>query len=310
MKPFCQESFAKLPASYGAAGPALLLLAAGFAAMAPAQARPKPPQVAMAPAAIRPLPQSAETRFARTKSLLQPSARAWIEQQGRSEAQKQSPDLEGIRAAVKLRFGACAEPKGGTSPRINAVAVGAGASSASRGPVTSMAAGCPGSSDIEELAFLVLMEAAKDSEEDLRQIMAHVKAINNAKASQRESMQKLQEVESGIRGAAAKSGNASKSPCTIPDCRSLVELSARLSQSTARGNRALQYNAPAQMTYAQALQLAEKMKQDLDSMSDLSQVDQMKLQQAMDRRSKMEEMISNLLKKISDTQSSIIGNLK
>src|SRR5512135_2782785 len=35
--------------------------------------------------------------------------------------------------------------------------------------------------DIEALAFLVLMEAAKGADEDLKSIMAHVKAINNVK---------------------------------------------------------------------------------------------------------------------------------
>lgn len=42
--------------------------------------------------------------------------------------------------------------------------------------------------DIEALCFLVLMEAAKSAQEDLKAVMAHVKAINNAKASQRQSL--------------------------------------------------------------------------------------------------------------------------
>jgi hypothetical protein len=37
--------------------------------------------------------------------------------------------------------------------------------------------------DVEALAFLVLMQAAKSAQEDLKAIMASVKAINNAKAS-------------------------------------------------------------------------------------------------------------------------------
>ena len=42
----------------------------------------------------------------------------------------------------------------------------------------------------------------------------------------------------------------------------------------------------------------------------LSQEDQLRLQLAMDRRSKLEETISNILKKIDETASSITQNLK
>ena len=49
---------------------------------------------------------------------------------------------------------------------------------------------------------------------------------------------------------------------------------------------------------------------DLDSMSELSQMVSMRLQMAMDRRSKSVETLSNVLKTISDTQDSIIQNMK
>ncbi len=49
---------------------------------------------------------------------------------------------------------------------------------------------------------------------------------------------------------------------------------------------------------------------DLDSMSELSQMVSMRLQMAMDRRSKFVETLSNVLKTISDTQDSIIQNMK
>lgn len=43
-------------------------------------------------------------------------------------------------------------------------------------------------SDIEALCFLVLMQAAKSAQEDLKAIMAQVKAINREKAKLRELM--------------------------------------------------------------------------------------------------------------------------
>jgi len=39
--------------------------------------------------------------------------------------------------------------------------------------------------DIEAMAFLVLMQAAKSAQEDLKTIMKSVKAINSAKSAQR-----------------------------------------------------------------------------------------------------------------------------
>ena len=51
-------------------------------------------------------------------------------------------------------------------------------------------------------------------------------------------------------------------------------------------------------------------KSSADQMSDLGSMDQMRLQMAMDRRSKLIEALSNILKKTSDTSDSVIQNLK
>jgi hypothetical protein len=47
-----------------------------------------------------------------------------------------------------------------------------------------------------------------------------------------------------------------------------------------------------------------------DSLSDMSQMDQLQLQMAMDRLSKAMSTLSNVLKKVSDTQGSITNNIK
>ena len=56
--------------------------------------------------------------------------------------------------------------------------------------------------------------------------------------------------------------------------------------------------------------LIESMKNDLDSMSEMGETESLRLQMAMDRLSKMMSTLSNILKKVSDTQQSIIQNLK
>jgi hypothetical protein len=47
-----------------------------------------------------------------------------------------------------------------------------------------------------------------------------------------------------------------------------------------------------------------------DNLGEVSQTAQLRLQTVMDRRSKLIETLSNVLKKMSDTDSSIVGNLK
>jgi hypothetical protein len=48
----------------------------------------------------------------------------------------------------------------------------------------------------------------------------------------------------------------------------------------------------------------------LSTPSETSELTQMRFQMALDRRSKLEEALSNLLKKQSDTAAAFIGNLK
>ena len=54
----------------------------------------------------------------------------------------------------------------------------------------------------------------------------------------------------------------------------------------------------------------EIVKNKLDSMSEMGEMESLRLQMAMDRISKMMSTLSNLLKKISDTASAITQNIK
>jgi hypothetical protein len=54
----------------------------------------------------------------------------------------------------------------------------------------------------------------------------------------------------------------------------------------------------------------DKAKADLDSLSEMGEMESLRLQMAMDRMSKSMQMLSNVLKKISDTSETITSNLK
>lgn len=54
----------------------------------------------------------------------------------------------------------------------------------------------------------------------------------------------------------------------------------------------------------------QKMKEAKDNLAEASAADQMHLQQAMDRKAKLEQLLSQLMKKASDTSQAVTGNLK
>jgi len=126
--------------------------------------------------------------------------------------------------------------------------------------------------DIESLAFIVMMQASKSAQDDLKAIMEQMKAINQAKAG----------------------------------LRALVKPS--------RGQTALAFEATFQLMatlYAKQLEAElDQIHQDLDSTSEMSEMESLRLQMAMDHLSKMMSTLSNILKKISDTSSQIVQNLK
>lgn len=52
------------------------------------------------------------------------------------------------------------------------------------------------------------------------------------------------------------------------------------------------------------------LKAKLDSMNEMGEMDSLRLQMAMDRLGKMMETLSNIMKKIDDTDSAIVNNMK
>lgn len=166
--------------------------------------------------------------------------------------------------------------------------------------------------DIEAVAFLVLMQAAKSAQEDLKAIMAHVKAINNAKAALRSLMQKIDTDITTNKGQKKK---------RLP-----------LDFSNGLGNETAYHNILMPVTdkeskgdvefiitnlydghlddITQLTDIQDDLKGQLDSMSELGETESLRLQMAMDRISKMMSTLSNILKKISDTAQAITQNMK
>lgn len=121
------------------------------------------------------------------------------------------------------------------------------------------------------MAFLVLMEASQSAQEDLNAIMANVKAVAKAKEECRRR-------------------HHDKHRSAL-DFESILQLAATL--------------------YAKQLTAElHEIQDDLDSASELGEMESLRLQMAMDRMSKMMATLSNLMKKVPDTASGIVQNLK
>ena len=221
---------------------------------------------------IRPVPPEITRRYTILSAKVQPSAKSWIQQRALLESQKNTLDVAALKADAKSRF---------------------------QGPHLNLA-----DADIEAIAFIVLMEATRSSQEDLEKIMAETKAINNTKQALRDTLSEVG------RDIAAPNKPTPSAPCNTPLCRSLP---ARLSQIEAQAPasptvRRLQVHP--NPTFADLNAVQNDLKSRLDSMNEMSEMDSMRLQMAMDRRSKFLEALSNLMKKISDTSDSVVQNMK
>ncbi len=175
-----------------------------------------------------------------------------------------------------------------------------------------MPLGAAGDDDIMAAAFLVLMEAAKSAREDLKAIMDGVKAINAAKRALRELLAKIN------RDVAANAGREDEGRA--------LDFSKGLGSERAYHRVKLPHpdpKAPGGVRFvsadlhpgrlrrsAELDAVVDEMKGRLDGMSEMGEMESLRLQMAMDRLSKMMTTLSNLLKKASETASGITQNIK
>ena len=153
----------------------------------------------------------------------------------------------------------------------------------------------PGISDKQDIEAL----CAKDQEEDLKKMLNQLKTLNEQKTKQRELISKLQQQRTmtaiqldsfkllSSRTIALQQGRN-------PDSIKIVRTTSRVKA----------------ISKAEMDTMVAKLKSDLDSMSEMGEMESLRLQMAMDRMSKMMSTLSNILKKISKTAEEITQNLK
>lgn len=250
---------------------------------------------ATVPQEIPPLPPAAVRRQDALLPRLQPTVRTWVQEQAQRQRGLPAPDLEAIRQAARDRFRPINDPAAATRPRAT-IAVRPGPPAPLNPAVPQ---GVLSSADIEALCFIVLMQASKSAQEDLKAIMDGVKAINKQKEGLRQLTNEVKQ-----KRASAQSGDT---PCASPDCKALA---ANLRTFSAQLPPKARLTLPPITTMGDLAGVEAKLKDSLDSLSEMGEMDSLRLQMAMDRRSKFVEALSNIMKKISDTSETIIGNLK
>ena len=131
-------------------------------------------------------------------------------------------------------------------------------------------------SDIETLVQLVMMECVRQADADLRGMMEQMRAANERKRLRREQLSAQKDTQKRVSEAGR------------------VEFS----------------RAPAKIIVAAQAAGSPEASDRRDSLSEMSEMDQLRMQMYMDRMTKADSAASNQLKKFSDVESSIISNLK
>jgi hypothetical protein len=127
------------------------------------------------------------------------------------------------------------------------------------------------------VVFLVMMQAARIAHDDLREVQQGIQRIEASKAALR---------------ATGEAGDGSGAPPRL----------TRLQLASVRSPQALP-------TEEFGRRLAAS-RDDIDALSEMGELESLRLQMAMDRMSKMMQALSGLLGKLGDSQRTVIPNLR
>lgn len=186
--------------------------------------------------------------------------------------------------------------------------------------------------DVSEAAFIVLSMATKDMDDDIRMIMAEIKATNAAKQKMRELIKELngwisQEM-SGHPGSedidnekAGKPGTTSRAARPAPRGGAAAPPVRGMTLETKTSSVIhLEYvKTPvipplpprnSGLTLSRLNSLLDDIKGKLDGLNEMSEMTSLRLQMTMDRRSKFIQTLSNIMKKVGTTQETLVQNIK
>lgn len=172
--------------------------------------------------------------------------------------------------------------------------------------------GSGGDGDIMASAFIVMMEAAQSAREDLKAIMDQMKAMNTAKRALREVIGKVRR-DVAANAACEPEKRALDFTRGLGSERAYHRLRLPVLDPDAAGGVRMEPTDVhrAKIECVETLQaIVDDLQGKLDSLSEMGEMESLRLQMAMDRLSKLMSTLSNMLKKSSETAASIVQNLK
>jgi DNA repair exonuclease SbcCD ATPase subunit len=166
----------------------------------------------------------------------------------------------------------------------------------------------PFGQDADTIAFSVMMLASESAQEDLKAVMRHVREINEAKERLRASMAELKEAQTRQAGGLTDrydertdGGVAELDPARVhrhgQPVGSVSDLDAILPLLVTAYGISLEREVDA-------------LRDEMDGLTELGEQQQLKMQMYMERMSRMESVLANLMKKLADTSRGLIQNMK
>lgn len=184
--------------------------------------------------------------------------------------------------------------------------------------------------DISEAAFIVLSMATKDMDDDIRMIMAEIKAMNAAKQKLRDMIKELnswisqevskqhgtEDIDNEKVGSSKTKASTARpaSKTAFPPVRKMT-----LEIKTSPVIHLEYVKTPvipplpprnSGLTVSVLKSMLDDLKGKLDGMNEMSEMTSLRLQMTMDRRSKFIQTLSNIMKKMSATQDALVQNIK
>jgi len=251
------------------------------------------PAVPVEQMSIRPVAPEVTQHAQTLRAALQPSAKAWVDQQAQAEAKRPSANADALRAAVRQRFASSLSQAKAGQPGVAASQM-----------------------DVDAVVILVMEQAAQDQTQDLQAQLQQMQQVNKEKQELRQLQEEMQQAQAQME--AQLQANAKNTPCKTPFCQSLPARLAELNRAGATLPRPVHLQTPGNMTtnmtttmtVEQLGQAAAQVTQALASVSDMSQQMQTVLQTAMDQRSKALDALSNMAKSMSASAAAVVQNLK
>ncbi len=152
--------------------------------------------------------------------------------------------------------------------------------------------------DVFGLAFLVMMEYSKRLHEDSRGLQDNILAKNEKAKALQEARKQLNENRQNVTRQQLDSyqlllnGQSSRTVVANPSENSRLRMSSQT------------------VTKAEIDATNDQLRDNLVTVNEMEEMDMLRLQMAMERQSKAQSTLSNLIKKISQSRQSIIQNLK